>query len=192
MTSRRRPIVVALEFATFGAIVLLLMVWVESFSAARSFGHEKRFSSPTGWDYTFKGVSVHNGRVAIGKMWEVGGGQAGWMTSSSSRWIAGANSSLWWEFDPSRTFAGFGGGYIYTRPIGLVRRGWAITFPIWCLFLLAVWPAVGWLRRYVARVRANRRIARGECVACGYDLRGIDADRCPECGVSLTGQPWNE
>lgn len=28
-----------------------------------------------------------------------------------------------------------------------------------------------------------RRLRRGECDACGYALHGVEADRCPECGV---------
>lgn len=52
------------------------------------------------------------------------------------------------------------------------------------LALAVVLPIVG----AVVAVRAgrlHRRHARGACLACGYDLRGIDADRCPECGVGV-------
>jgi hypothetical protein len=34
---------------------------------------------------------------------------------------------------------------------------------------------------------AERRTLVGECASCGYDLRGIDAERCPECGWLV---PW--
>jgi len=34
-----------------------------------------------------------------------------------------------------------------------------------------------WLRR-----RAARRMARGQCVACGYEFGAATIDRCPECG----------
>jgi hypothetical protein len=183
MTRRRRFIVIALEIANFAAIVLLIVVWLMSrLEAAHAFGRETRFSSSTGWDYTFKGVSVLNGRVGIGKMREVGGGPAGAMTSPSRRWIAGRNASLWWEFNPRQTTAGFGASYIYSRPIGLVRRGWLITFPIWFLLVLMLWPLVLWVRRLILRIRAHGRVARGKCAACGYDLCGITAARCPECG----------
>jgi hypothetical protein len=31
----------------------------------------------------------------------------------------------------------------------------------------------------------SSRIERGECVSCGYDLRGSPSDHCSECGVSV-------
>lgn len=49
---------------------------------------------------------------------------------------------------------------------------------------LAFWSAVAglpmvtywWIRRW-------RRVRRGLCTGCGYDLRGSPSDVCPECGV---------
>lgn len=34
------------------------------------------------------------------------------------------------------------------------------------------------------RLRARRRRARGRCASCGYNLRGLQEDVCPECGWS--------
>ena len=189
MRSGRRFIVVALEIATFVAFVLLVIVWITSFETPQSFGHEKRMSSSGGWDYTFVGVSAFEGVVAVGKMREVGSGMAASVTVSRSRWIAGPNTSLWWEFDRRRTFASFGADYIYKRPIGLVRTGWLVTSPMWFALLLTLWPVAMWSGVFVGRVRARRRMARGKCAGCGYDLRGIDTDRCPECGRSRNLQP---
>lgn len=62
--------------------------------------------------------------------------------------------------------------------------------PSWLLPLVDVLSAVGSLgilgglaclaRGVPLRLRARRRIKRGACVACGYDLEGLGV--CPECG----------
>ena len=60
-------------------------------------------------------------------------------------------------------------------------ESWGFRMPYWFwLILLAAPPAI-WLRRHV-RTRAQGRLARGLCGACGYDLRATP-DRCPECGA---------
>jgi hypothetical protein len=46
--------------------------------------------------------------------------------------------------------------------------------------LFAVVPVVAGVQLVRSR-RRTRRIRAGQCVACGYDLRG-SPDRCPECG----------
>ena len=47
--------------------------------------------------------------------------------------------------------------------------------------LLAIGPGIAARRFWLAR-RRRLRIARGLCVACGYDVRA-SAERCPECGA---------
>jgi hypothetical protein len=42
----------------------------------------------------------------------------------------------------------------------------------------------------VARHKTRRRLERGQCGRCGYDLRG-SPDRCPECGTVRPGRAWN-
>jgi predicted RNA-binding Zn-ribbon protein involved in translation (DUF1610 family) len=60
----------------------------------------------------------------------------------------------------------------------------AIEIPHWALaVLLAVLPAT-WCTRVVTARRRSRRIARGLCASCGYDLRSSH-DRCPECGATI-------
>jgi len=72
----------------------------------------------------------------------------------------------------------------------LVLPGWwtrstdRLTLPYWPVALLAgVYPAI-W---FTALARRWRRIRRGQCVRCGYDLPA-NPERCPECGTLLTGQ----
>jgi hypothetical protein len=58
-----------------------------------------------------------------------------------------------------------------------------LTFPFWVpplLFLIVAGVPLLWFvqRRY-------RRIRRGQCVRCGYDLTGLVEPRCPECGRAI-------
>ena len=55
-----------------------------------------------------------------------------------------------------------------------------ITFPLWPVALVtAIAPAL-WAKRVI---RDWRRRRGGRCVSCGYDMRGLDGRRCPECGM---------
>lgn len=53
------------------------------------------------------------------------------------------------------------------------------TFPFWfAVPLLLIWPGI-WLKD----ARRSRRTVGGQCMACGYDLRGSPVGgACPECG----------
>lgn len=65
--------------------------------------------------------------------------------------------------------------------------GWkfgAVLVPYWALLIpLALASSTG-LRRAIVRARRRRR---GQCVACGYDLRQ-SPERCPECGRPVSGE----
>ena len=58
---------------------------------------------------------------------------------------------------------------------------WILMFqaPHWLLILVAGTPLVAW---GIGRIRRSRR-SPGDCLKCGYDLRGLAAGAvCPECG----------
>lgn len=63
---------------------------------------------------------------------------------------------------------------------------WAnvVAAPHWVVLPVGAWPVVGWVVRRVRWVRWRRR---GWCLTCGYDLRGIEGERCPECGEEKSG-----
>ena len=55
--------------------------------------------------------------------------------------------------------------------------------PLGCLLGGWVWSRMG--SRIASRELARRVRERRECVACGYDLEGIDdSEHCPECGAA--------
>lgn len=56
-----------------------------------------------------------------------------------------------------------------------------VDVPLWALSLLA---GAGWL---LAR-RAGWMYFSWQCRGCGYDVRGIAAGVCPECGRAIAGQ----
>jgi len=86
----------------------------------------------------------------------------------------------WWRI----TFAVVSAPALATLLAGHFRR-----LPHWwpvVVILLVMSPSV----YYWCRRRALRRVVRCElqrdgvpiCIECGYDLRGLDTPRCPECG----------
>jgi len=75
-------------------------------------------------------------------------------------------------------------GFRYARDQLSPRRStiWdfrAITIPYWLPIVLLLILPLQRLQRWIIRMR---RLSRGQCLACGYDLRH-SADRCPECGA---------
>jgi hypothetical protein len=53
--------------------------------------------------------------------------------------------------------------------------------PAWLIWPLTIVVPARWTGR---QFRRHRRVRRGECLNCGYDLRA-STDRCPECGQPI-------
>jgi hypothetical protein len=53
------------------------------------------------------------------------------------------------------------------------------------LLLLCFLASAPFLYKSMVRTDRVRRVRRGLCPNCGYDLRG-DHERCPECGTEVT------
>ena len=74
-------------------------------------------------------------------------------------------------------------------PSGRIQpmKYWLLLTPLWFfLGLFAVYPAVFLLN--TRRRRRRQRLERGQCVRCGYDLRGNESGACPECGEPTEDQ----
>jgi len=89
-----------------------------------------------------------------------------------------------WPTTADHQRLGFGfSDYSIVNPNGWATpRSREVRVPLWLpLFLLAVLPAT----RFTAWWKLRRRVARGACRNCGYDLRATP-ERCPECGMAAT------
>lgn len=70
----------------------------------------------------------------------------------------------------------------------LRRSGVDLIVPCYLVVLASAVPPAFALRRLHRRRRQTHRSGRGQCTACGYDLRGSPG-RCPECGRERPAAP---
>jgi len=86
------------------------------------------------------------------------------------------------------TTAILNGLVIKPKPVSLMAS-WYILLPCFVGFSLVVYVALiimirGQLVSFLSDVRKKQRLPM--CHKCGYDLKGVDSDKCPECGASVT------
>jgi hypothetical protein len=93
--------------------------------------------------------------------------------------VAAPPGTRWWQH------LGFGASHFPTRKGQWHNDYYSIGFHPWIIALVSAPPPFVWLRGWFERRRRARRVERGLCVGCGYDLRA-SADRCPECGRPFT------
>ena len=69
-------------------------------------------------------------------------------------------------------------------PLRPIWPGFAINTIIYMSILSMLWTGPFVIRRVIRSIRGN-------CIKCGYDLRGIDHNKCPECGWGREGTEVN-
>ncbi len=87
--------------------------------------------------------------------------------------VRGADLSIRWDVSPTGS----------ERVLALM--------PAWPGFLVdVVCFAVPWVLAVlmVSEVRRRTRVRAGRCVECRYDLKGLKAGVCPECGTAVKGR----
>lgn len=62
------------------------------------------------------------------------------------------------------------------------KPGWILYMPLYLIAASLAMLSVGLL---VAPIRRFRRVRRGGCLRCGYDLTANESGVCPECGTSI-------
>ena len=90
-----------------------------------------------------------------------------------------------WITAAGRTQAQLAGFGLWSGKIPVKTAGEfaCLRIPNW--FLIALF-AVATTRAFFRGDRRLRRLIRGLCAECGYDLRGA-TERCPECGTPFSG-----
>jgi hypothetical protein len=101
--------------------------------------------------------------------------------------------ALQWPDDYRETQLRAGFGYYRSALGGTFRRGsshgqfadkLSIFVPLWFALLVTAVLPLWWVARTLV---LRRRLSRGMCASCGYDLRATPG-RCPECGTVARGQ----
>ena len=72
---------------------------------------------------------------------------------------------------------------IASTPVPTLTPQWHVSFHIWCLLVVSSIPIAIQVWRAHAK---RRRIERGLCDHCGYDLHANTSGICPECGTRVT------
>lgn len=74
-------------------------------------------------------------------------------------------------------------GHVSFGPLGIMTRPVWPSFPLWVLAVACLLWAMEYAGRSILRAMFRLRTPYGHCASCRYDMAGIDATVCPECGM---------
>jgi hypothetical protein len=173
--------------------VVFFVVFVRSFWWADFLGRRTLpnvHGTAVSWDATYQRVGLCRGLVIWGTDTFTGGhacfGRDGSLFSfpEFESEHAGPSSLFWINLAPSwdDTVLGFSRHMTpHTYSETWQTHGYwqpAMAIPLWPLIIVSALPWLRWLHQ------RNRRLARGHCLRCGYDLLCC-RERCSECGESI-------
>lgn len=162
--SRRRATIALLSALPLAAI---LLVWVKSYWAGDSFY----------WRTHSANYSLEDGRGQLWFAWH--------QARSPDRSFYRASINPPHEI---RTGGGMAGDFGFFLDRARSRDGgsrFSLVMPFWSCALLLLLPPAACLALAMPALRRGRRVRRGQCPTCGYDLRATKG-RCPECGCGIS------
>jgi hypothetical protein len=170
--------------ASLALLLAAVAVWVRSYYAADSLTALRRFGDPDapGHGYSYRSVHWSMGTISQG------GGTVLDRLPPDDRRLAWSSFPASQLARPTSPWLNFRFSYsgqpqrVAGWSRGTILRSWRFTMPCWTLALTAsALPAWWTAQRLTYRTRA-RRLTRGLCGRCGYDLTGNASGVCPECG----------
>jgi hypothetical protein len=170
-----------LVFSSFVLCIATLALWMRSYSHSDAFDRWRRDVGGPGTYHDTTGVFSSRGAVGTGRLRIYLPTTQDWPADPRWRFNSQPARAVSWEH--RWWFLGF--GYWNVRyPAGPAHRGLhpvGVTVPHWFIATLFAIPPTIWARRGWRERRKRKRVERGLCAACGYDVRA-NPERCPECG----------